>query len=70
VSIPRTGEVQHFVPEALCQLSRLQLLDLSHNPLLHPDGCRSLAQAPLHQVCNPEWWMRGASCSLSYTLGW
>ena len=40
------------MPKELCALSRLQLLDLAHNPLLHPDGCCSLAQAPLHKVLN------------------
>ena len=40
----------NVVPRELCGLSRLQLLNVSHNPSLHADGCRSLARTPLHEV--------------------
>ena len=40
------------VQKELCELSHLQLLDLSRNPSLHAGGCRSLAGAPLHEVDN------------------
>ena len=44
------------VPAQLCGLSRLQLLDLSHNRQLALEGYKALAQAPLHKVhkdCQP-----------------
>ena len=38
------------VPTALCELSRLQLLNLSQNQQLQNDGYSQLTQAPLHKM--------------------
>ena len=58
------------VPRELCGLSHLQLLNLSHNALLHADGCRILAQAPLHEVahcCLASMW-HGLLPELQFTM--
>lgn len=38
------------MPREVCELSHLQLLDLSSNELLQQDGFKTLAEAPLHKV--------------------
>jgi hypothetical protein len=38
------------VPREMCELSRLQLLNLSQNWKLQTEGYGQLAQAPLHKV--------------------
>lgn len=38
------------IPKEMCELSRLQLLDLSENLQLHNDGGSILAYAPLNKV--------------------
>lgn len=38
------------IPAELCELPRLQLLNLSHNWKLQQDGYSNLANAPLHKV--------------------
>ena len=39
-----------YIPVELCELPRLQLLNLSHNTLLQRQGYYLLAHAPLHKV--------------------
>ena len=40
------------IPVEMCELSQLQMLNLSENFALHEKGCSRLAKAPLHKVVN------------------